>query len=223
MNIIETNFIFKGSLGNRKSTKYIALHHAGVKSATPESIHNYHLSKGWSGIGYHFYIRKDGLIYRGRPIYSVGAHVSGQNSISLGICAEGDYSTEQSMPIQQKRSIAELLDYLKNIFPNAQIVGHKEIGSSDCPGKYYPLAQLKRYEEILKGGKQMEHLKKEVQELKNKIEEINKRFNSIEEIPDYAKEDIKKLVDEGVIKGDGKNLNLSEDMIRVLMMQNRMK
>ena len=54
------------------------------------------------------------------------------------------------MPEAQKTAIAELLDDLKtNYYPNAKIVGHREIGSSDCPGKKFPLDELKNYKDIL--------------------------------------------------------------------------
>ena len=62
MNIIETNFKFKQKLSNRSQTNYIILHHRAGNGDTM-SIHNLHLNRGFSGIGYHYYIRKDGSIY----------------------------------------------------------------------------------------------------------------------------------------------------------------
>ena len=152
MKIIETNWNWRSTPGQRNSTVYIALHHAAANTCTASAVDSWHKHNGWSGIGYHFFVRKDGSIYRGRPLYSLGAHVSGKNACSLGICAEGDYDKTTKMPEAQKLAIAELLDYLKsNFFPNAIIVGHKEIGASGCPGKYYPLNELKNYKDILKG------------------------------------------------------------------------
>ncbi len=102
------------------------------------------MSNGWTGIGYHFFVRKDGRVYRGRPINSVGVHVYGKNSRSVGICAEGDYhNKDKTMPQAQKRAIIELVSYLKGIYPNAKVVGHGEIGDSNCPGRYYPLEEIK--------------------------------------------------------------------------------
>ena len=63
MKIIEKTYKWRGSLTKRTSTKYIILHHrAGNGDA--DSIHSTHLvNNGWSGIGYHFYVRKDGSVY----------------------------------------------------------------------------------------------------------------------------------------------------------------
>lgn len=75
MQIIETNLKFN-AMDIRNKTEQIVLHHSGVTVLqSVETIHNYHKNtNGWSGIGYHFYVRKDGKIYRGRPENTVGAH-----------------------------------------------------------------------------------------------------------------------------------------------------
>ena len=62
MNIIEKTYNWNGSLKNRTSTKRIILHHAESKSCTADDIHRWHLKKGWSGIGYHFFVRKDHML-----------------------------------------------------------------------------------------------------------------------------------------------------------------
>lgn len=143
ISIIETNWNWSSTLSKRASTEYIALHHAAASSCSAADVDRWHKANGWSGIGYHFFVRKDGSIYRGRPIDKMGAHVSGKNNCSIGICAEGDYTTE-TMPAAQKTAICGLLVYLiDNYYPSAQIVGHKEIGSSDCPGTNYPLEDIK--------------------------------------------------------------------------------
>ena len=151
MNIIEPNWSWKSSLSKRASTKYIVLHHAEASNCSVYDVDSWHKSNGWSGIGYHFFVRKNGEVYRGRPLDSLGAHVKGMNNCSLGICAEGSYMKE-TMPQAQKKAIAELIDYLKtNFYPDAQIVGHREIGSSDCPGANFPLNELKNYKSLLGG------------------------------------------------------------------------
>lgn len=144
MNIIETNIKWNSALSDRRSTGYIALHHAEASTCTVMQVDAWHKDNGWAGIGYHFFVRKNGEIYRGRPLNKVGAHVSGMNNDSIGICAEGSYMTE-TMPKAQKKAICELLVYLKdNYYPNAKITGHGEIGSSNCPGKNFPLEDIKQ-------------------------------------------------------------------------------
>lgn len=67
MKITEVGYKWHGALKMRAATKYIVLHHR-AGSGTVESIHAEHIARGWAGIGYHFYVRRDGSIYRGRPL-----------------------------------------------------------------------------------------------------------------------------------------------------------
>ena len=75
MQIIETNLPTNGSFKRRNSTDEIILHHAEASRASVEEVNRWHLERGWTGIGYHFYIRKDGKVYRGRPEWAVGARI----------------------------------------------------------------------------------------------------------------------------------------------------
>ena len=100
-------------------------------------MHRWHLANGWVGIGYHFFVSKDGKVYQGRPINTIGAHCSGHNSHSIGICAEGDF-TYDKMGKTQKQAIVKLIGYCKSRYPQAAVVGHKELGVTGCPGDNYP-------------------------------------------------------------------------------------
>ena len=67
MNVITVNLPTTGGFVRRGRTDEIILHHAEASHASVEDINQWHLERGWAGIGYHFYIRKDGKVYRGRP------------------------------------------------------------------------------------------------------------------------------------------------------------
>ena len=140
MNIIETNLSF-GSLSKRKSTQRIILHHAAGSNFTVEDIHRMHKNNGWSGIGYHFYVRKDGSVFRGRPEWAIGAHAGGSNYNSIGICAEGNFENE-SMSDAQKNAIIELVNYLKDKYGISIIQRHKDVCSTACPGRNYPFDNI---------------------------------------------------------------------------------
>jgi N-acetyl-anhydromuramyl-L-alanine amidase AmpD len=141
MQINEVNYQWKGTLTKRSKTEMIVLHHAAAKSCTAEQIHQWHLNNGWSGFGYHFLIRKDGKIYRGRPENVVGAHASGHNSKSIGICFEGDYTAE-IMPKAQLEAGQELVAYLKNKYGITQVKGHRDLMATSCPGKNFPFDKI---------------------------------------------------------------------------------
>lgn len=142
MNIINSNLSFRSNLsyGNKPDT--IVLHHAEASSCSVQDVHQWHLNNGWAGIGYHYFVRKDGSIYTGRPENAIGAHCPGMNSHSIGICAEGAYMSE-AMPDVQKQAIIELSVSIKNKYGISVIGGHKEYYSTDCPGSNYPLAEIK--------------------------------------------------------------------------------
>ena len=125
MNIIETNLQFR-SLSYRSRTNRLILHHADASVYSPEQIHRLHLQNGWSGAGYHFEVRKDGSIYRLRPEGAVGAHASGSNSDSIGICFEGDYDVE-IMPDVQKQAGKELVAWLKGKYGVSKVQAHRDV------------------------------------------------------------------------------------------------
>ena len=132
MNIINTSLSF-GSLSKRGSTNKIIGHHADAPNCTVQDIHNWHKNNGWSGIGYHLLIRKNGEVYQGRPLDTLGAHTLGQNSDSIGICLEGRLTQEK--PTQaQINSLKEVLYYLRGIYGNLPFKGHKDYMATDCPG-----------------------------------------------------------------------------------------
>ena len=70
----------------------IVLHCDGLRPHQHNSVKKidaYHKSKGWKGIGYHFWVNRQGEVFTGRRLEEVGAHVVGHNSHSIGICYEG--------------------------------------------------------------------------------------------------------------------------------------
>lgn len=224
MIIINSNLKFSGSLKNRKSTKYVVLHHADAKNCTVQDVHRWHLNNGWSGIGYHYFVNKNGEVFTGRPLNKIGAHCLNHNEISVGICAEGDFENE-TMSVKQKKAIAEVVRYIKGTYPEAVVVGHKELKATACPGKYYPLDELKNYESILNEVTEMEQLKKQIEELQNRVKQLESLthiYKKLEDIPVYYRETIEKLLVNGDIQGTGNGeLNISNYECRVLTILNR--
>lgn len=142
MNIIKKTYTWNGILSKRYLTNYIVLHHR-AGDGDVESIHKQHLSQTWTGIGYHFYIRKDGKIYEGRPINTWGAHCIGYNDKSVGVCFEGNFEIEKPTK-EQIKSGQKLVQYLKDTYPQAKVVGHKDLYATACPGKKFPIEEIKK-------------------------------------------------------------------------------
>lgn len=138
--IEETDFFFAGMLFVRPTTEVIVIHHVGVPDGdtSAERIHSAHIYNDWAGIGYHYVIRQDGTIQRGRPLITVGAHSYMHNIYSVGICLSGNFEVE--MPTDaQIESLIELLSSLCRIYSIAPsdhtIVGHLDMNrDTGCPG-----------------------------------------------------------------------------------------
>lgn len=141
LNIIEKTYTLNGKLAIRSKTERIILHHAEASNCTADDIDRWHKNNGWTCIGYHFFIKKDGTIYRGRTENTVGAHAEGSNSNSIGICFEGRYETEQ-MPDAQIQAGKELVAYLKNKYNISKVQRHSDVCSTSCPGRNF------RFDEI---------------------------------------------------------------------------
>ena len=131
-----------------KKTKYVVVHHVAKRGRySVQDIHQWHLNKKWAGIGYHYYVRKDGEIYRGRPRNRKGAHVNDEihhyNSESIGVCFEGDFNTEEMGEKQLEASIM-LLSVLSLGYGNIDICRHKDLDKrTSCPGKNFPMETLR--------------------------------------------------------------------------------
>lgn len=148
----QTNLKFREKLTPRTQTKYIVIHHTAVKGDKQpvNEIHQWHLDRKcdppMAGIGYHYYIRKNGEIYQGRPRDTKGAHVKVKgktyNSDSIGVCFEGDFRTEK-MGEKQMEAAVLLLSILSLGYGGAELTLHKKLDTSkDCPGKNFPVKAL---------------------------------------------------------------------------------
>lgn len=141
MQINETNLSFTSRLSKRSATAYIVLHHR-AGDGDIAGIHKSHLGLGWAGCGYHLYVRKDGSVWAGRPLDTVGAHCTGKNSISVSICFEGNFEREE-MPAPQVSAGMEAVSLLKEKYPAAAVVRHSDLGATLCPGKNFPFEKIK--------------------------------------------------------------------------------
>ena len=123
--------------------KYIVLHCSATrcdKDYTEEMLLRDHLARKFRGIGYHFYIRKDGRRVQGRKLLEAGAHAIPYNRCSIGICYEGGLDENgkpcNTMTEKQYEELTDLLNILHQLFPKARIVGHRDLPGTmpkECP------------------------------------------------------------------------------------------
>lgn len=151
--IKETNLQFSTLTPLIRVSK-IVIHHTGnsdedgnpidddLSAAEIHRIHQQGL--GWSGIGYHFVIRKNGTIERGRPEDCVGSHAYGYNWETLGVhlCGNFEGVDEDGNQIEptkaQIENAAYLIGYLcdkYHLVPDKlHVVGHRDLMATACPG-----------------------------------------------------------------------------------------
>ena len=111
----------------------IVIHCSATKETdnyTVEDLERDHLRRGFSGIGYHVYIRRDGSSHLCRPLNKKGAHVKGFNAFSWGVCYEGGLDesgkAKDTRTEHQKQAILRALLFMKGVSPSARIEGHRD-------------------------------------------------------------------------------------------------
>jgi N-acetylmuramoyl-L-alanine amidase len=93
---------------------------------------------GWRDIGYHYVIKRDGVLEEGRPLEQAGAHVSGHNADSIGICLVGGVAADGRTPESnftpaQWTTLGKAVRGLLKTFPFATVHGHNEFAAKACP------------------------------------------------------------------------------------------
>ena len=128
-------FDWNGELIKRQDTFYVFVHHAQATKCTVQDVHTWHvMENGWIGIGYHYFIDKNGNVWNGRPLDMVGAHTKGYNHNSIGICLEGDYTVEK-ISEHVKSVLVNLLVSIKRTYDKIKILRHMDVNQTSCPGE----------------------------------------------------------------------------------------
>ena len=102
------------------------------KDYTVDDIRRWHKQRGYSDVGYHYIVYRNGILAQGRDVNIIGAHASGHNAHSIGICYIGGMSADNTRPedtrtLRQKGRLLSLLVDLRKLYPNARIIGHRDL------------------------------------------------------------------------------------------------
>ncbi len=144
---------------------YIVIHTAAHGShgidfdTTAAEIDSWHRANGWLGIGYHFVVRKNGAVEKGRSLWLAGAHAKGLNSRSIGICCSG-HGDISPLTMQQLDGLLALVRRLqiKYDIMDRNVIGHRELNhlvdigilgsayrtTKTCPGNQVDMDVLRR-------------------------------------------------------------------------------
>ena len=125
-----------------RSITMLIIHCSAVRPDQQSSvaqIDSWHRKRGFHlGVGYHYVVRRDGEIEKGRPEWLTGAHCKNHNAHSIGICYEGGLNIrgqpDDTRTEAQKASMRRLLEELHLRYPRAIIIGHHDLNPlKDCP------------------------------------------------------------------------------------------
>lgn len=93
-------------------------------------INRWHRARGMDGIGYHYVVRLDGTVEKGREVEVAGAHCLGWNGRSIGICYIGGLDTNgnpaDTRTDEQKKSMKGLVEELKLRYRIVTVMGHRD-------------------------------------------------------------------------------------------------
>lgn len=228
-----------------RAIKWIQLHHTYSPSykhfngknhqTLQQNMKTYHTkTNGWSDIGQNLTIFPDGVIMLGRPLNVAPAGIKGANS--SGICIEcvGNFDIgEDVMTELQKETIVAVTKILLDKFnlnasdnvtyhcwwgADGREIGdyYKGVSTKTCPGtNFFGGNGLTAYRNNLQPLIENYGVEEEVE---------NIIYNSIDEVPEWGKNTISKLVGKGLLIGNNEgNLNISMDMLRVFVVNDRAK
>lgn len=119
---------------SKRSITEIVIHCSATpdgKSYTVDDIRKWHKDRGFSDIGYHYVVYRNGCVELGRDVDIAGAHVQGHNAHTIGICYIGGMDkygkiAKDTRTLAQKASLLSLLTDLRKLYPTAKICGHRD-------------------------------------------------------------------------------------------------
>ena len=118
----------------RSVTTHAVIHHSASDplTTTKDDFYQWHVvENGWDDIGYNLIIWPNGTIDAGRDLSEQGAHAPPLNQTSVGICLVGygpDFTDAQF------DALDDTISFLERRYPGIQVVGHKDVKPTECPG-----------------------------------------------------------------------------------------
>lgn len=123
-----------------RNIEKIIFHHTATKpnqDVHVPDIRRWHRERGFSDIGYHFVVCRDGSIELGRPIELAGAHCYRHNADSIGVAYVGGLNAAGKVEFNptsaQLVTLNWLLPSLCKLY-QAKLYGHRDLAATKCPG-----------------------------------------------------------------------------------------
>ena len=137
---------YVGFRAPRREVFTVYLHHSATAIPTigAEDVDRWHRERGWSCIGYHYFITTSGEVQLGRSIERTPAATGGHNTGSIAICMNG--AVEADFTIEQYAALQQLCADIHKLMPRVRFKGHKDVAATKCPAyDYKTLLKLDAY------------------------------------------------------------------------------
>jgi hypothetical protein len=111
----------------------------------------------------------------------------------------GNFEIDKPTAAQINSLVWLITRYLEPRYGSLQVVGHSDVMATACPGKNFPWAELRK-----------------------RLEDDEMIYKTLNDVPDWGKPLVKKLMDRGSLKGEGNGiLNLPESTLKALVILER--
>ena len=127
-------------MSRRKETNYIVIHSTQTKpnaNINIRTVDEWHRKRGMLKVGYHFFIRREGLIEVGRGVNDIGSHTKENDLDSVSVCLAGGLNTRgivaPDYAKEQVETLFVLVKTLIHMYPDAYVVGHRDLSTTECP------------------------------------------------------------------------------------------
>lgn len=224
--LTDTNF----TKGLSKQNKYIVVHYTANNGDTAMNNAIYFKST-YRGASAHYFVDENEIVqvvqdsdvawHVGSTTY-VHADCRNSNSIGIEMCSRIDSTGSYYIKDEVVASTVELVQYLQELYniPSENIIRHYDVTGKICPEPFVKNSVLwANFKEKIDTTQEVDDMTQaEVIALLDAREII---YNTIDDVPDWGKDTVQKLVDKGFLQGDGTGLNIDETMLRILVINDR--
>ncbi len=219
-----------------EKVKKIAVDYVGNAGSTARANRNYFESlKNGRGLyaSAHYIIGLEGEIIQCIPENEISYATNKANSYSISIeCCHAEKNGRfNEKTLNSLRELCADICKRYRLDPIKDIIRHYDVTGKLCPLWWvcYPqeFTQFKKdVERVMKGAyidmEELKKLKEEIQELRKEIKDSREKyFENLEDVPEWGRETVKKFVEKGVLKGDGKGIDINYTMLRLLVINDR--
>ena len=121
------------------------------------------------------------------------------NSIGVELCSRRGKDGEYYFLPETMDNAVELIRGLMEKYdvPPERVIRHYDVTGKKCPAPFLGAGQWKEFRTMLQ------------------------RYDTLKDIPAWGKETVRKLTERKILQGDGQKLDLSHDMLRILVLLDR--